>query len=231
MSELVEIDEALLDTDLEYRYQYLCQFMGFTDKDVQLIHESAAILAPLADTLIDAVYTKLFSFSCTKQVFFRQKAKYDGEVDQAKSLVTYDQNAPQIGMRKSSLKRYLVKLLTNEYALPLLTEFDRMGRIHTPKGGKMSINVEHVHMNALMAFLQDAILGVLMDVPKSDPTFDAVGTCRAFAKVLAIQGDFISKHYLHKPKTKSNKGLVMGAVTCCVAIVAAVSLAAFRQHH
>ena len=32
-------------------------------------------------------------------------------------------------------------------------------------------------------------------------TFDAVGTCRAFAKVLAIQGDFISKHYLHKPKT------------------------------
>ena len=38
MSELVEIDEALLDTDLEYRYQYLCQFMGFTDKDVQLIH-------------------------------------------------------------------------------------------------------------------------------------------------------------------------------------------------
>ena len=38
MSELVEIDEALLDTDLEYRYQYLCQFMEFTDKDVQLIH-------------------------------------------------------------------------------------------------------------------------------------------------------------------------------------------------
>ena len=32
-------------------------------------------------------------------------------------------------------------------------------------------------------------------------TFDAVGTCRAFAKVLAIQGDFISKHYLHKPET------------------------------
>lgn len=42
----------------------------------------------------------------------------------------------------------------------------------------MSINVEHVHMNALMAFLQDAILGVLMDVPKSDRK-----SIQAFSKV------------------------------------------------
>ena len=42
----------------------------------------------------------------------------------------------------------------------------------------MSINVEHVHMSALMAFLQDAILGVLMDVPKSDRK-----SIQAFSKV------------------------------------------------
>lgn len=43
----------------------------------------------------------------------------------------------------------------------MLTELDRMGRIHTPKGGRTSINVELIHMQALMAFLQDALVATL----------------------------------------------------------------------
>ena len=36
-----------------------------------------------------------------------------------------------------------------------------MGRIHTPKGGRTSINVELIHMQALLAFLQDALIAAL----------------------------------------------------------------------
>ena len=43
----------------------------------------------------------------------------------------------------------------------MLEELDRMGRIHTPSSGRTSINVELIHMKALLAYLQDAIIAEL----------------------------------------------------------------------
>ena len=41
------IDEARLETDLEYRFNYLTEFIGFTADDVQAIHGAAGLLGPL----------------------------------------------------------------------------------------------------------------------------------------------------------------------------------------
>ena len=49
----------------------------------------------------------------------------------------------------------------------MLAELDRMGRIHTPKGGKKSINVELIHMQALLAYLQDALISTLFTYKNS----------------------------------------------------------------
>ena len=35
---LKDIDEDLLYTDIGYRYQYLCDFIGISDKDIKLVH-------------------------------------------------------------------------------------------------------------------------------------------------------------------------------------------------
>ena len=53
------------------------------------------------------------------------------------------------------------RLVTKPYDADMLKELDRMGRIHTPKGGKTSINVELIHMQALLAFLQDALIDTI----------------------------------------------------------------------
>ena len=59
------IDEPRLETDLAYRFQYLTEFMGFTEEDIHTIHGGAALLAPLVPALVDAVYAKLVSYDAT----------------------------------------------------------------------------------------------------------------------------------------------------------------------
>ncbi|MEY4191276.1 MAG: hypothetical protein RIR17_2012 [Planctomycetota bacterium] len=53
------VDEPKLESDLSYRIDYLCKFMGFEQSDIQLIHDSATVLAPLVPVLVDADYEKL----------------------------------------------------------------------------------------------------------------------------------------------------------------------------
>lgn len=192
------IDEDKLYTDLGYRYQYLCDFIGITEEDITLIHGSAAVLGPKVEGLVDAVYDKLFAFSSTKKIFFKERSKYDAPSTE-ESLDNYNLNKPQIGMRKSSLKRFIVRLVTKPYDGDMLAELDRMGRIHTPKGGSTSINVELIHMQALLAYLQDALISTLFTYKNSceegSEEFDAEGTVRAFCKVLAVQNQFICRWY------------------------------------
>ena len=232
MSDIVlkTIDEDKLYTDLGYRYQYLCDFIGISEKDVNLIHGSASILGPKVELLVDAVYNKLFSFTCTKKVFFRERQKYDEPTTNA-TIENYDLNKPQIGMRKSSLTRFIVRLVTKPYDGAMLEELDRMGRIHTPTGGRTSINVELIHMQALMAFLQDAIIAELYQYYDSQAEgckeFDVSGTVRAFCKVLAVLGQFISRWYEIPRGEKTATSLPVLPIVAAVAAVAAPVVAAY----
>ena len=72
------IDEPRLESDTDYRVGYLTKFMGFGPDDVQAIHDSAAHLAPLVPSLVDAVYLKLFAFDATKRHFLSRNAGYSG---------------------------------------------------------------------------------------------------------------------------------------------------------
>src|SRR5262249_52139255 len=56
------INEALLESDLGQRFQYLAEFMGFGPEDVEAIHGAAPHLAPVVPALVDAVYEKLHSY-------------------------------------------------------------------------------------------------------------------------------------------------------------------------
>ena len=50
----------------------------------------------------------LFNDVINSQIFFKERAKYDAPSTE-ESLENYDLNKPQIGMRKSSLKRFIVR--------------------------------------------------------------------------------------------------------------------------
>src|SRR4051812_29161990 len=73
-----KIDEAKLESDLGYRFQYLCEFMGFGEEDINTILGAKGLLAPLVPALVDAVYDKLQTYDSTWRHFVPKQSGYQG---------------------------------------------------------------------------------------------------------------------------------------------------------
>jgi hypothetical protein len=186
-----QIDEQKLESDLGYRFGYLTEFMGFGEDDIAAIHGSAAHLAPLVPTLVDAVYDKLFSYDATKRHFVPRQSGYDGDVPE--SLDALQMNHAMIEFRKQHLGRYLERLVTKPYDGDMLNYLDLVGKIHTPKAGSKDLDVPLVQMNALMGFVSDALLATILGLGLDAETTSR--TLRAFNKLLWLQNDLITRHY------------------------------------
>ena len=63
------IDEAKLESDPQYRYQYLADFIGFGPDDVKLIQAAAPQIGPRIGELVDRTYEKLLSYDATARHF------------------------------------------------------------------------------------------------------------------------------------------------------------------
>lgn len=185
------IDEARLETDLEYRFEYLTEFIEFGDADIQTILGAAPLLAGVVPTLVDAVYAKLHAYDATWRHFAPAQSGYSGALPV--SGAAPDPTHPVIAFRKEKLTNYLVRLVTGPYDGRMIKYLDFVGAIHTSKAGAANINVPLVQMNALMGFVADAITATIcsFDLPADAKT----KALRAFGKLLWIQNDLITRHY------------------------------------
>jgi len=185
------IDETRLESDLDYRFGYLGEFMGFGPDDVAAIHASAPHLAPLVPALVEAVYEKLFSYDATKRHFVPRQHGYEGPIPE--KMEDLSQDHPQIHFRKEHLGRYLAKLVTSPYDGKMVAYLDRVGKIHTPQAGRPELDVPLVQMNALLGFVSDAILNTILSLGLDRET--ETRTLRAFNKLLWLQNDLVTRHY------------------------------------
>jgi hypothetical protein len=185
------LDEARLESDLGYRFDYLTEFMGFGADDVKAIHDAAPHLAPLVPALVDAVYDKLFGYTATKRHFVPRQHGYEGDLpDSAESLAM---DHEQVRFRKAHLANYLKRLATGAYDGTMVSYLDFVGRMHTPKAGNPALDVPLVQMDALMGFVSDALLATILGLPLDNTT--KARTARAFNKLLWLQNDLIVRHY------------------------------------
>lgn len=185
------VDERKLESDLTYRLDYLCKFMGFEQSDIQLIHDSASLLAPLVPGLVDAVYEKLHCYNATWRHFLPRQHGFDGPIPE--KMEQLDVSHPQIQFRKQHLRNYLVNLVTKPFDTKFAQYLDMVGKIHTDKAGSREIQVPLVQMNALMGFVSDAIIATICNLKL--PREAEVKALRAFNKLLWLQNDLISRHY------------------------------------
>ena len=191
MSILYRIDEPRLEKDLEYRFQYLADFMGFGKEDIDAIHGMASHLAPLVNTLVDAVYLRLFSYDATKRHFMPRQTGYEGPVPPSMMELTLDHEV--IKFRKAHLGNYLTKLVTAPYDAKLVGYLDMVGKMHTPRAGSKDLNVPLVQMNALLGFVNDALVSTILSLPIDSAIQNRA--VRAFCKLLWLQNDLITRHY------------------------------------
>jgi hypothetical protein len=185
------IAEDQLESDLEYRFGYLAEFIGFGREDVEAIHGAAAGLAPLVPALVDAVYVKLFDYDATKRHFVPRQSGYEGTTPESIEALTLDH--PLVAFRKQHLGRYLAALVSKPYNEKMVSYLDSVGKIHTPKAGSGDLNVPLVQMNALLGFVSDALTTALFGMRLEREV--EVRTLRAFQKLLWIQNDLITRHY------------------------------------
>ena len=185
------IVEPKLESDLAYRFQYLAEFVGFGEEEIQAIHGSAPALAPLVPALVDAVYDTLHGFTSAWRHFLPRPQGYEGPIPTKLEELTMDH--PQIAFRKQHLGRYLANLVTRPYDGKMHEYLDKVRKIHTPKAGSKEINVPLVQMNALMGFVSDAVVNTIVSL--NLPRETEVKTLRAFNKLLWLQNDLITRHY------------------------------------
>jgi hypothetical protein len=185
------VDEARLESDLEYRFSYLAEFLQFDSDDIAAIHNAAALLGPLVPALVDAVYVKLFKYDATKRHFVPPQHGYDGEL--ATDVETLSLDDDVIQFRKQHLAQYLAALVTKPYDSKMVRYLDVVGAMHTPEFGNPDINVPLVQMNALLGFVADALNATIFDLKLERKT--EIRTLRAFSKLLWLQNDMINRHY------------------------------------
>ncbi len=188
---MIHIHEDRLESDLDYRFGYLVEFMGFGEDDVRAIHGAAPLVAPLVPTLVNAVYDKLHNYDATWRHFLPRQSGYEGAVPKSLADVTPDHE--MIRYRKEHLARYLAALVTKPYDGKMVAYLDLVGKIHTPKAGSAELNVPLVQMNALLGFVADALTSTILNLGLERAL--EVRTLRAFNKLLWLQNDLINRHY------------------------------------
>lgn len=185
------IDEQRLEEDLVYRYQYLCDFIGFGSAESAAIQAVAPFLGPLIPQLVEATYRKLLAYDATARHFVPRQHGYTGPLPTTAEQLT--QADPQIRFRMEHLSRYFAQLLGRSFDAKMVQYLDMVGKIHTPAAGNPEIVVPLVQMNALMGLLADTLTEAILSLPLDPPTL--AQTVRAFQKILWIQNDFITRHY------------------------------------
>lgn len=188
------IDEARLEEDLSYRYDYLCDFIGFGADDVFAIQSCAPYLGPQIGTLVESTYAKLLSYDATARHFVARQHGYSGPLPSTADELTSAH--PQIQFRKEHLSKYFMQLLGRSYDAKMVLYFDMVGKIHTPDAGNPDIRVPLIQMNVLLGQIADVVTEVIAQLGLDSVT--TIKTIRAFQKLFWIQNDFISRHYTRR---------------------------------
>ena len=188
---MTTIDEPRLESDLEYRFHYLADFIHFTQADFKAIHNAAPLLAPVVPALVNAVYEQLHKYDSTWRHFLPSQPANSNLLKYALENLTEDHEI--IKNRKEHLSRYLVNLVTKPYDGKMVTYLDMVGKIHTSKAGNPKTTIPLVQMNALMGFVSDAIIQTILSLNLDRK--QETQTLSAFNKLLWVQNDLINRHY------------------------------------
>ncbi|KAF9425624.1 hypothetical protein BGZ94_007372 [Podila epigama] len=194
VEQMNHIERSQLYTDPVYRFQYVAQFMDFGEEDIKAIQGAAELVKPLVPVVVDAVYRKLHQFDITWDVMAKRHEGFTTSGKVIESSAELQENAEQIKFRKDMLSRYFKKLLENPYDERMIKYLEYVARIHTDTPTKKSkINVDLIHINALLGYVETALIGGVKSLNLDrDTEYKAIV---AFGKLLWIQNDFFIKFY------------------------------------
>jgi hypothetical protein len=196
------IDTNQVNNNLRYRFDYLSKFLNFTPDDIAMVNAFASILSPRIPVIVDTVYRKLFSYDITKHYFLIQNQGFDKFSCDNENNLTLE--SAQMTFQKNMLSMYLKRVLTeHEWNDTFLQYLSQVGQMHTNQAGLSSINVDHIHINALMGYLEHLLIDILLNIENFEEK-TRYATIRAVNKLFWIQNDFFTMHYITTTKENSS---------------------------
>lgn len=102
----------------------------------------------------------------------------------------------QIAFRKDMLSKYIVDLVTGNYDEKMVKRLDKIAASHTRHSNKRSeIEVDYVHINALMGYVSGLVIGALCD--RGGDAAATKAAVLAFNKLFWIQNDLFAQYYTY----------------------------------
>ncbi|CAF2868413.1 unnamed protein product [Rotaria sp. Silwood2] len=210
------VDTNRVNNDLRYRFEYVSKFLNFTSDDIAMLNTFAPLAFPIIPVISDTVYRKLFSFDVTKQYFILRHEGFEGFLRKKPCGITLD--SVQMELRKDMLSVYLKRIFTQcDWNDTFLQYLSQIGKIHTDQAGSASINVDYIHINGLLGYLENLLIDVVCNTDTIDEKTKC-GIIMAINKFFWIQNDFFTMHYLRSAKdsTTSEKPLETNKpAKCC----------------
>ncbi|CAF4012181.1 unnamed protein product [Rotaria sordida] len=198
------IDGSRLNQDLRYRFEYISKFINFTNDDIKALNTLATIALPLIPVIVDAVYRKLFQFDITKQFFVLRNDGFDGLPKNNESLAL---DSPQMIYRRDMLSDFLKRLLLQrEWTDDFLQYLSRIGQMHTNKIESGSINVDYIHLNATLTYIETLIIDSVWTIETIDNKTKKE-IIIAINKAFRIQNDLFVLHYLESTSKETDASI------------------------
>ncbi|RDX53668.1 hypothetical protein OH76DRAFT_1453488 [Lentinus brumalis] len=199
-----EVDPLLIKTSLEDRIAYLTDFLNFTSRDAEVISKIAPSVHDVIPTLVDGMYAKLFEFDITKKVFMTRNQGFDGPLPQTLEELKLD--SAQIVFRKVFMKAWARRVLTADYTNGKTWAYmDKVGIMHTGASpfkhqrtmGIAPLNVPYRDIAMTLGWIQTVLHTAILQLPESTcPASEKIEAISAINKVLWIQNDLFSRHYI-----------------------------------
>ncbi|CAF0949880.1 unnamed protein product [Adineta steineri] len=189
MAEHIDCDR--LNNDLRYRFEYLSKFLNFTINDITMLNTFSSIVLPVIPVIVDSVYRKLFSFDITKEHFLIHNEKFIPK----KTIPSDTLESTDMTFRKDMLTMYLRHVLAeHEWNDTFLQYLSQVGKMHTNQAGLSSINIDYIHINVLLGYLQQTLIDILCNADNIDE-INKHGILIAINKLFWIQNEFFTMHY------------------------------------
>ncbi|RAL07285.1 protoglobin family protein [Aspergillus homomorphus CBS 101889] len=184
------VDRRELYTDFKKRIAYLKAFLNLVDDDIIVFNKGAKYLKTAIPDLTHRLYSKMLEFDITARALRTRNTACHAHVE---DLFTID--SPHVERRKIFWKWYLTRLCNDPSQMEYWEYLEKVGKMHTGKVLLHPLNIEYVHMNACLRYVEDLLIEWISLHPEMTVRFK-FALIRSLNKIMCIQNDLISKCYI-----------------------------------
>ncbi len=166
--------------DSEQYFQYMAQFVDFTEADAETIKQTKPIIEKHLPELVSKFYSHLLRHPPTRRFFLKK----DGSIDQ-----------PYVELRMRHLTNFWLHAASGVYKDGFAGYVDYVGRAHTSRGADPHIYIAERYVIGQVGFMQHAISELIsQELRQKDEAFE-LRAIEAWDKLMMVILEMLARAY------------------------------------